>query len=90
MKLENGVGIVKRVMSRNEKVTGYRVIAKFHGEVQTCFESFKHSDCVRYCHDNGLVAMDEKKWETAVNASFRKVNAKVPYRAEDYRVGMVC
>lgn len=66
----NGVALYKNNNNRHQ------VIALFHGEQEIVFEGINHSECLRYCHQIGVKMMAYDRWFTAVNASFRKVNAK--------------
>ena len=94
MKLGKEIGIYNYGDRSPLYVQGYKakkhtVTAFFRGELQIVFEGINHSECVKYCHNHGLRIMGFSAWDCAVNASFRKVNAKKRFDVSDYQIGTV-
>lgn len=86
-KLTNGVCTYKTRWVHDKLL--FQVYARFHGNIEVVFESHDLKECRRYAHKHEMRIMEDFKRTCIVCASFRKVNAKKPFRAEDYEFGTV-
>lgn len=86
-KLNNGMCTYNTTLINGKPL--FQVYARFRGKIEVVFESFDLKECRRYAHANGMRIMENFKRTRIVTASFRKRNAKKPFRAEDYEFGTV-
>lgn len=73
----------------NGKGNHHVVKAVFRHEIEIVFEGMNRTECMKWCHENGMKMMDETKYRDIMNASFRKVNAKHPFDENEYRIAIV-
>lgn len=83
MKLVNGYGLMTECGKR------HMVKAIFRGEVEIVFEGISRKECIRYCHENGMRAMDEGEFNVRSNPWFVKKNAKHPFNPDEWKIGVV-
>lgn len=83
MKLNNGYGL----MERHGK--SYIVKAIFRGVGQIVFEGINREECIKYCHEHGMKAIDRRDYIIKSNPSFVKKNAKHPFNPAEWFVGTV-
>ena len=82
-KLVNGYGILK-------DLGGHHVVkAIFRGEIEIVFEGSNREECIKYCHNNGMRAIDEDRYNRRINPWFVKKNAKHPFNPDDWKIGVV-
>lgn len=84
MKLTNGYGILKE-----QKRGYYTVTAIFRGEADIVFEGINRKECIRYCHEHGMKAIDEWNYICRSNPWFVKKNAKHPFNPDEWFIGIV-
>lgn len=82
--LNNGYGILVEVRKNY-----WIVKAMFRGAVDIVFEGINRKECIRYCHEKGMRAIDEGTYLVRANPAFVKKNAKHPFRPEEWEIGVV-